>query len=875
MKRTGKLSFGGIEKRVFLIFLITLAMVFVVFMIISVFTMSKITNYIELSNDQQKEGISWISSSSIEQVLQNDLARTSEMEAFVTDSIFNRIIGLSSSMADVYEAVYLISSYGISYDTSNIDIEALRPNPEMEGSLTFQLLSNGDADLTDKQTKELVFAIFSGMTESFSYAMSNDAVIDSCLVSTPSGVTVILDRDPAGKYDEDGNLIPFDGTSRPWYKLAAETGRPCFTEIERDSFTGRLELVCACPAYDQDGNIIGVVGMDVFLSSLSRGMSIDSNDRRLMFIVNAEGHIVYSPEGYGILAERSADNVIDLRDSGYSEFSEFINVAMAGNSIVRTVSVGEDNFCMASSPITSMGWTLVSVMEKEVMDEPVDGLVRLTEQYSDLTVTVLKADMLKIQVFVVGIMILVFVIGSIATLFVAKRITRPIQLMTQRMAEIEGDNFDFTMAPEYYTHDEIQVMAKTFSDLSARTRKYLATISEITAEKERIRAELDVAAHIQADMLPKVFPPYPERKEFDLYASMTPAKEVGGDFFDFFFIDENRLALVIADVSGKGVPAALFMVIAKTLIKTRAQLGGSPADILFDVNNQLCNGNDSSFFVTVWLAIIDVATGKVVSTNAGHEHPAVRPAGGLYELDMYMHSPPLAMMENLRYSEHEFVMKPGDSLFVYTDGIPEATSLDNELMGTEKMLEALNSDPDAGPEKVLSDVEKGVKDFVGNAEQFDDMTMLCFRYNGNPEGGEKKSLELEARIENLDQVMSFVDGILEENDCPMKEMMQIDVAVEEIFVNIAHYAYSPEVGKAVVSASLDSEKAIISVSFEDKGVPFNPLAKDDPDVSLSAEDRQIGGLGIFMVKKSMDDVLYERKDGKNILTLVKRIKPQT
>ena len=875
MKRTGKLSFGGIEKRVFLIFLITLAMVFVVFMIISVFTMSKITNYIEQSNTQQKEGISWISSSSIEQVLQNDLARTSEMEAFVTDSIFNRIIGLSSSMADVYEAVYLISSYGISYDTSNIDIEALRPNPEMEGSLTFQLLSNGDADLTDKQTKELVFAIFSGMAESFSYAMSNDAVIDSCLVSTPSGVTVILDRDPAGKYDEDGNLIPFDGTSRPWYKLAAETGRPCFTEIERDSFTGRLELVCACPAYDQDGNIIGVVGMDVFLSSLSRGMSIDSNDRRLMFIVNAEGHIVYSPEGYGILAERSADNVIDLRDSGYSEFSEFINVAMAGNSIVRTVSVGEDNFCMASSPITSMGWTLVSVMEKEVMDEPVDGLVRLTEQYSDLTVTMLKADMLKIQVFVVGIMILVFVIGSIATLFVAKRITRPIQLMTQRMAEIEGDNFDFTMAPEYYTHDEIQVMAKTFSDLSARTRKYLATISEITAEKERIRAELDVAAHIQADMLPKVFPPYPERKEFDLYASMTPAKEVGGDFFDFFFIDENRLALVIADVSGKGVPAALFMVIAKTLIKTRAQLGGSPANILFDVNNQLCNGNDSSFFVTVWLAIIDVATGKVVSTNAGHEHPAVRPAGGLYELDMYMHSPPLAMMENLRYSEHEFVMKPGDSLFVYTDGIPEATSLANELMGTDKMLDALNSDPDAGPEKVLSDVEKGVKDFVGNAEQFDDMTMLCFRYNGNPEGGEKKSLELEARIENLDQVMSFVDGILEENDCPMKEMMQIDVAVEEIFVNIAHYAYSPEVGKAVVSASLDSEKAIISVSFEDKGVPFNPLAKDDPDVSLSAEDRQIGGLGIFMVKKSMDDVLYERKDGKNILTLVKRIKPQT
>ena len=218
MKRTGKLSFGGIEKRVFLIFLITLAMVFVVFMIISVFTMSKITNYIEQSNTQQKEGISWISSSSIEQVLQNDLARTSEMEAFVTDSIFNRIIGLSSSMADVYEAVYLISAYGISYDTSQANVEALRPIPEMDGSLSFQLLSATDTDLTDKENKNLIFAIFSGMAESFSYAMSNDAVIDSCLVSTPSGITVILDRNPSGKYDADGNLIPFDGTSRPWYK---------------------------------------------------------------------------------------------------------------------------------------------------------------------------------------------------------------------------------------------------------------------------------------------------------------------------------------------------------------------------------------------------------------------------------------------------------------------------------------------------------------------------------------------------------------------------------------------------------------------------------------------------------------------------------
>ena len=878
MKRKEKHVFGGIEKRLFLIFLMTLALVSLVFMVISAFTMSRINKYIDESNDHQKEAISYMSSMTIDQVLRSDLARTSRMEAFVTDSIFNRMLGMVANLADLYESAYVINQfqtdtdYDLSLDSTSLDL--FNPNPDIDGIVTIQVLTSPDTDRESAAVKSLAVSIIVCMAESFSQTMISDVVVDSCFVSTTSGVTVIMDSNPAGKYDSEGNLMYFDAAKRPWYIRAAETGKPGFTEIERDTFSGRLELVCSCPAYDEDDNFIGVVGMDIFLDSLTNGMSIDPNDRRLLFIVNADGHIIYSPEGYGVLAERSSDNVVDLRDSGYSDLSEFITESMSGNSVVRTVNIGEDEFCMASSPIASMGWTLVSVMEKDLMDEPVERLVKLTDEYADLAVSLLKEDSLGVQVIVVLILIVVFVIGSIATLFIAKRITMPLKLLTRTMAGIEGDNFDFTMAPEYFTHDEIQVLAKTFSDLSVRTKKYLTTISEITAEKERIKAELSVAAHIQADMLPKVYPPYPDRKEFDLYASMTPAKEVGGDFFDFFFIDDNHIALVIADVSGKGVPAALFMVIAKTLIKIRAQAGGSPAEILADVNNQLCSGNDSSFFVTVWLAIIDVSTGKGVSANAGHEHPAIRSAGGLYVLDTYKHSPPLAMMENLRYSEQEFVLRPGDSVFVYTDGIPEATDLSERLFGTDRMLEALNSDPDAGPEKVLSDVKKGVTDFVGDAEQFDDMTMLCFKYNGNAGEKDTRSIELDARVENLDRVLGFIDGILEENDCPMKEMMQIDVAVEEIFVNIAHYAYKPDVGKAVVSASMDSDHAIISVSFEDTGTPFNPLAKEDPDVTLSAAERKIGGLGIFMVKKSMDNVHYERKDGKNILTLVKRIRPE-
>lgn len=231
-------------------------------------------------------------------------------------------------------------------------------------------------------------------------------------------------------------------------------------------------------------------------------------------------------------------------------------------------------------------------------------------------------------------------------------------------------------------------------------------------------------------MLPSKFPAYPDRNEFDIFATMTPAKEVGGDFYDFFFIDDNHLALVMADVSGKGVPAALFMVIAKTLIKNRAMMGGTPSEILSYVNNQLCEGNEAELFVTTWLAIIDVSTGKVIASNAGHEYPAIRRGNGNFELYKQKHSPALATIENIRFKQYEFELAPGDSIYVYTDGVAEATNAENQLYGTDRMLEALNKCSTAEPEKLLATVKQSIDEFVGNASQFDDITMLCFDYYG-------------------------------------------------------------------------------------------------------------------------------------------------
>ncbi|MBR3629132.1 MAG: PP2C family protein-serine/threonine phosphatase [Oscillospiraceae bacterium] len=251
-------------------------------------------------------------------------------------------------------------------------------------------------------------------------------------------------------------------------------------------------------------------------------------------------------------------------------------------------------------------------------------------------------------------------------------------------------------------------------------------------EKQRIGAELNVATKIQADMLPSIFPAFPERSEFDLYASMNPAKEVGGDFYDFFMIDDDHIALVMADVSGKGVPAALFMVIAKTLIKNHAQIGDySPSKVLAHVNEQLCEGNEAELFVTVWLAIVEISTGKGLAANAGHEHPALRHSDGKFEMVKYRHSPAVATMEGMRFKEHDFQLLPGDTLFVYTDGVPEATNAEDELFGEERLVAALNANPSALPKELLTNVRAAVDAFVGDAPQFDDLTMLGFTYYGS------------------------------------------------------------------------------------------------------------------------------------------------
>ena len=466
------------------------------------------------------------------------------------------------------------------------------------------------------------------------------------------------------------------------------------------------------------------------------------------------------------------------------------------------------------------------------------------------------------------------VILLIATVFlflllqskVLRRIIR-LEKDVETYSETKDPETAVTIRENKGANDELGSLSDRFAEMIGSLDEYMINLQHVTAEKERIGAELSVATQIQADMLPRIFPAFPDRSEFDLYATMTPAKEVGGDFYDFFLVDENHLGVVMADVSGKGVPAALFMVIAKTLIKNRAQLGASPGEVLAYTNEQLCEGNDAELFVTVWMAIIEISTGRGIAVNAGHEHPVIRRKDGKYELVIYRHSPAVATIEGLRFREHEFRLNPGDSLFVYTDGVPEATNTENELFGNERMLDAINEVIDRPPEERLKHIKEAIDAFVGDAPQFDDITMLCLDYHGTEK--EDNMLTLDATIENLDTVLAYVDEQLENLDCPIRKKMQIDVAVEELFVNIASYAYGPEGGKATVQVTSGTDPDRVSITLSDHGIPYNPLAREDPDVTLSAEERKIGGLGIYMVKQSMDEVCYDYRDGQNIITITK------
>ena len=572
---------------------------------------------------------------------------------------------------------------------------------------------------------------------------------------------------------------------------------------------------------------------------------------RYFYVVVPEDDVMFYIWDAGIAGE---DGVCDLGDTDayYGGGNELMHAAFAPDAPqVILITDNEEYGYLASAyvAILDSSGQPAALASVDISMDMINGQIR---QLVWITLFI------SFAVLIVSIVAYYFYIRRILIrpLGVLHRATR--ELVRRKMEDLENFRVDI------HTGDELEELSQAFQYMTVELREYIRNLSYVTAEKERIGAELDVAAKIQTHMLPCIFPPFPDRHEFDIYATMTPAKEVGGDFYDFFLVDEDHLAMVIADVSGKGVPAALFMVIAKTLLKNAAQMGQSPREVLEKVNNQLCENNDAEMFVTVWLGIYEISTGRLIAANAGHEYPALYRRDGGFALVKDKHGFVLAGMEGARYREYELTLDPGDTLFVYTDGVPEATDRDNALYGTDRMVAALNTVPGADPEKLLGAVREDLARFVGDAPQFDDITMLAIQRKEMGDGAGHR-LQVSPSLESLAQVLEFFEGILTEQGAPTRVIYQVNVAADEIFSNIARYSGATE---AQVSCETAEDQVVLR--FTDNGRPYDPTKQEEPDTTLSAEERSIGGLGIYMVKKTMDEVSYEYADGRNHLTLVKR-----
>lgn len=455
--------------------------------------------------------------------------------------------------------------------------------------------------------------------------------------------------------------------------------------------------------------------------------------------------------------------------------------------------------------------------------------------------------------------ILVFAILFALIYFLIKKVVvNQIKSINGSLTKITGGDLDETV--NVRTNEEFSSLSDDINSTVDTLKKYIAEASA------RIDAELEFAKNIQASALPNVQMAFQKRKDFEIFASMDPAKEVGGDFYDCYITSHDTLNFLIADVSGKGIPAAMFMMRAMTELKSLTE-SGKPVNEVFNAgNDSLCTGNDAGMFVTAWQGGIDLSDGTVRFTNAGHNPPVVKHGNGKFEFLRTKSGFVLAGMDGVSYKLQEMSLEPGDIIYLYTDGVTEATDNSNELYGEERLLNALNSRDFESMEELCRFVKDDVNKFVGEAPQFDDITMMALKYVGIPTISFEK-----AEIKDITQVTEFIELELQKIDCPMKTTVQINIAVDELFSNIVRYGYPNEKGPITVKFIFHDDPKTVFIRFEDEGIPYNPLTKDDPDITLSAEERSIGGLGIFVVKKTMDDMKYKYENGKNILTIKKII----
>ena len=635
-----------------------------------------------------------------------------------------------------------------------------------------------------------------------------------------------------------------------WYQLPRELGKPVWTEPYFDEGGGNILMTTfSVPFFREEHGerrFAGVVTVDVSLEWLRRMISeVRVLETGFAFLVSGSGVYVTHPDMSLVLNETIFTQAESVDDRQIREIGR--DMLRGGTRFVEVTepSTGRHGF-LFYAPLPSNGWSL--------------GVFYPRDE--------LLADVRRMTLVTGGIGLAGFLVLAGLAAAIGRSIARPLRRLSVAAGEIAAGRLDAAL-PEVKSDDEVRDLTLAFGHMTASLKDYIRDLTSTTAAKERIESELRIAHDIQMGILPKIFPPFPDHSQFDLYASIVPAREVGGDFYDFSLLCDERFCFLIGDVSGKGVPAAFFMAVAKTLLKAVAGQGLEPGELLAKVNEDLAAENDSCMFVTVFCAILDLASGQVSWASAGHNPPVLLRTGEPPAFLPTHREPVAGAMPGMTYTTERFVMAPGDSLFLYTDGVTEAMNAGGELFGEERLTDGLQALPaEVTAREMIDSVGQGIAAFTGGAEQSDDITMLALRFLGETGAASAtRSLRLPARLESLEPLRLFVDAEAAKVLDPAL-LPKVELALEEALVNVFGYAYPAGAGDVEVACPLPGEPGVFALSIMDWGGPYDPLSQTAaPDLTAGLDERSLGGLGVFFIKTVTSHARYERRDGANVLVL--------
>ena len=604
------------------------------------------------------------------------------------------------------------------------------PNFDNGGKVVAQLLFS--SSVADKNSPALrnEIAYAANVQDFLIHINEFNKMAVSAYIASKNGFTIMADRFSDRKFRlSEYTPDPFESFERPWYQQAEAAQDLIFTDVVEDALGGGPCFICATPFYRND-EFAGVVGVGSFIKTATEIMTNTKiGDSGFGFILNKDGKIILSAQKFG---EIDVANTEDLRTSKNETIALVAKHMTQGREGIYKATVEGEECYIAFSPLRNVQWSFGIIIKESDVVAPITEMRQIISENTAEDIQELNGRIDSSLIFMVFLSIIIFVAAAIFSKRFSDSFSAPIVKLSDGVRDIASGDFDKKL--EIKTGDEIEHLAVCFNAMTDELKKYMANLTKVTAEKERIATELNVAKDIQIGMLPNIFPPYPNRKEFDIYATMNAAKSVGGDFYDFYLLDENHLVITIADVSGKGIPASLFMVISKTVLKNFATFATTPDDyaaVVSCANNQLCQGNEEMMFVTVFFGVLEINTGKFIYVNGGHNPPVFYHAKeNSCEYLKVQKNFVLGGMEDVPFKQQETILERGDLIFLYTDGVNEAMNEQNEEYTSERLLQFMNStDCRADLKDLLAEVRGDVAKHVGNAEQSDDITMMALRRN--------------------------------------------------------------------------------------------------------------------------------------------------